>query len=72
MIAEVKGFALLHGFRGRPRGDLAALAEALVALSTLATRPEVEECEINPLIVRGEGDGVVAVDAVAWLRGGDA
>lgn len=68
MIAEVKGFALLRGFRGRPWGDLDALAEALVALSTLAMQPGVAECEINPLIVRGKGEGVVAVDAVAWLR----
>jgi acyl-CoA synthetase (NDP forming) len=68
MIDEVKGFALLRGFRGRPRGDLDALAEALVALSRLAMQPGVAECEINPLIVRRETEGVVAVDAVAWFR----
>ncbi|MGI4806684.1 MAG: acetate--CoA ligase family protein, partial [Janthinobacterium lividum] len=68
MIAEVKGFALLRGFRSRPRGDLDALADALVALSQLALRPEIAECEVNPLIVRREGEGVVAVDAVAWRR----
>ena len=68
MIAEVKGFALLRGFRSRPRGDLDALAEALVALSQLALRPDIAECEVNPLIVRREGEGVVAVDAVVWRR----
>ncbi len=66
MIAEVKGFALLRGFRGRPRGDLDALAEALVALSQLALRPDIAECEVNPLMVRREGEGIVAVDAVVW------
>jgi len=69
MIDEVKGFALIKGFRGRPRGDVGGLARAIVALSELAIRPDlaVRECEINPLIVRRAGDGVVAVDAVAWI-----
>ena len=33
MIAEVKAFATLKGFRGKPAGDLDALAKAIVALS---------------------------------------
>src|SRR5207245_1456224 len=36
MIAEVKGARLLQGFRGRPAGDLEALADALVRVSYLA------------------------------------
>jgi acetate---CoA ligase (ADP-forming) len=65
MIAEVKGLKALAGFRGKPAGDLDALADALVALSQLATRePGVVEAEINPLIVRESGQGVVAVDAL--------
>lgn len=65
MIAEVAGFALLRGFRGRPPGDLGALAAAVVAMSQLATHPALLECEVNPLIVMEKG--VVAVDAVAWM-----
>ena len=38
MIAEVRGLAALAGFRGRPKGDLDALAQAIVALSQLARR----------------------------------
>jgi acyl-CoA synthetase (NDP forming) len=64
MIAELKGAALLSGFRGRPAGDLEALARAIAALSQLASDPTVVEAEINPLIVRAEGQGVVAVDAL--------
>jgi len=67
MIAEVRGLAPLKGFRGRPRGDLDALARALAALSQLAHDPAVAEAEINPLIVRT--DGVVAVDALVKLAG---
>jgi acetate---CoA ligase (ADP-forming) len=64
MIAEVRGIAALAGFRGRPAGDLDALANAIVALSGLASDPTIVEAEINPLIVRAHGEGVVAVDAL--------
>lgn len=66
MIGEVRALQALQGLRGKPRGDLQALAEAISALSQLALRPElgVNEAEINPLIVGGEGQGVVAVDAL--------
>jgi acyl-CoA synthetase (NDP forming) len=64
MITEVKGMAALTGFRGRPAGDLDALARAIVALSQLASDPAVSEAEINPLIVRPQGQGVMAVDAL--------
>jgi acyl-CoA synthetase (NDP forming) len=67
MIAEVRGFALLSGYRGKPAGDLEALAQAIVALSQLAREQTVIEAEINPLIVQPAGRGVVAVDAVVRL-----
>lgn len=69
MIDEVKGLAPIRGYRGLPRGDLAALARAIVALSQLAClvgRPIVE-AEINPLLVREAGAGVVAVDGLVVL-----
>jgi acetate---CoA ligase (ADP-forming) len=68
MIAEVRGFAPLRGYRNAPRGDLEALAHAVVTHSQLAARPEVLEAEINPLIVKAEG--VVGVDALVVLRKG--
>ena len=69
MMDEVRGFAVLRGYRGRPPGDIDALAEAIAALSALAglSRPAVLEAEINPLIVRLAGQGVVAVDGVVRL-----
>lgn len=68
MIAEVRGFEPLRGYRDAPRGDLEALARAVVAHSQLAARPEVLEAEINPLIVKA--DGVVGVDSLVVLRDG--
>jgi hypothetical protein len=49
------------------------MAQALVALSQLAIAdgPAVAEAEVNPLIVRPKGEGVVAVDALGEIRVGD-
>src|SRR5262245_50467480 len=69
MITEVRGLATLKGFRGNPKGDLDAFAQAIVSLSRLADDPAIIEAEINPLIVRAAGEGVVAVDAVVRLAG---
>lgn len=70
MIEEVKGLAVIRGYRGLPRGDLAALAQAVSAFSQLAGLPDVAEAEINPLIVKREGAGVVAVDGLVIRHGG--
>jgi len=68
MIAKVKGLALVRGYRKLPRGDIQALARAVVAVSRLALLADqpVAEAEINPLMVRS--DGVVAVDGLIVLR----
>ncbi len=65
MIAAVRGLQTLAGWRGLPRGDLAALARAVVAFSKLAAREDIAEAEINPLIVGAEGAGVTVADA--WV-----
>jgi acetate---CoA ligase (ADP-forming) len=63
MIAQVTGLKVLTGYRGAPAGDVAALADAVVALSRLATgQPSVIEAEANP--VRVQSSGVVALDAL--------
>jgi acyl-CoA synthetase (NDP forming) len=69
MIGEVAALKALSGYRGRPPGDLDALAQALVSLSQLAVHdgPAVAEAEVNPLIVRPKGEGVIAVDALVRL-----
>lgn len=66
MIEEVRGLASIRGYRGSRRGDLDALAKAVSALSQLSEldRPKVLEAEINPLVVKAEGEGVIAVDGV--------
>lgn len=68
MIDEVKGLAVIRGYRGMPVGDRTALARAVSAMSQMAFIEEVSEAEINPLMVKGEGEGVIAVDGLIVRR----
>ena len=70
MVEEVRGLAVVRGYRGLPRGDCEALARAVAAMSQLALLEgrTVTEAEINPLIVKPEGEGVVAVDGLIVFR----
>jgi acetate---CoA ligase (ADP-forming) len=65
MVGEVKGLRALAGWRGLPRGDLDALARAVVSLSRLAARDDVAEAEVNPAIIGPEGEGITVADA--WV-----
>jgi len=68
MIAEVKGAALLNGYRGRPALDVGALADALARVSLLIAdhADRIAEIDVNPLFVREKG--VVAADALIVLK----
>jgi acyl-CoA synthetase (NDP forming) len=70
MILRLKAVAVLRGARGRPPADIPAAAEALAALSRFIAEnaDKYAEIDINPLIVRPEGQGAVAVDAVLVER----
>jgi acyl-CoA synthetase (NDP forming) len=65
MVAEIRAMKPLAGWRNLPRGDLDALARAIVAISRLAALDGVQEAEINPLIIGREGEGVTVADA--WV-----
>jgi len=69
MLGELKLSKLLASFRGQPAADAGALAETALALGRflLDHRGAIEDIEINPLMVRRNGSGAVAVDVrVAW------
>jgi acetate---CoA ligase (ADP-forming) len=66
MIADLRISKIIEGFRGGPRGDAVALADAIVAMSHMAEHKDtpVLEGEVNPLLVLPEGHGVCAVDGL--------
>jgi hypothetical protein len=66
MLKSLKAFAVLDGARGRRRTDLVAAARAIAALSRFAVAhaDTVSEIDINPLLLKAEGEGAVALDAL--------
>ena len=68
MIAEIKGAALLTGYRGQPPLDVAALADTLARVSLLISdhADRIAEIDVNPLFIREQG--VVAADALFVLK----
>lgn len=71
MLRELKAFPLLDGFRGRPKADVGAACRAIAAFSAaaLALGAAGMEAEINPLLVKAEGQGVVVLDALVTRAG---
>ncbi|MEF7612516.1 acetate--CoA ligase family protein [Aquincola sp. MAHUQ-54] len=69
MAQSLTAWPLLDGFRGRPKADVAALVDAIVAFSRMAAQlgDRLVEAEINPLFVMPQGQGVCAADGVAVL-----
>jgi acetyltransferase len=64
MLEKLRGYKVLEGVRGQGPRDIDALVKAMVGLSDIfaAHREYLSDMEINPIMLRAEGDGVVAVD----------
>lgn len=59
MIEEIKGYALLKGYRGHS-ADVPALRDLLLKISDLVMEnPEIKEMDLNPVFVYHEGYKVV-------------
>ena len=69
MAQDLKTWPLLDGFRGRPKADVEALVDAIVAFSGMAAQlgERLVEAEINPVFVLPQGQGVRAADGVVVL-----
>lgn len=70
MVLRLKAADILRGARGRKPADIEAVARAIAALSRFIVdhADRYAEIDINPLIVREAGKGVVAVDALLVKR----
>ncbi|CAM5741830.1 Trans-feruloyl-CoA synthase FCS1 [Streptomyces afghaniensis] len=67
MLDGLRGRALLDGVRGRPPADLDALVEVVLRAQRMALElgDQLAELDINPLMVLPQGQGAVALDALA-------
>jgi len=70
MIGELRAWPMFTGIRGQKPRDVEALAQVLKTVSEFAwlLRDRIEEMDINPLLVRPAGFGVVAADALIVSR----
>ena len=65
-LYSLKGFSLLNGFRGRPKGDIESVIQSIKSIASYAEAnyENILELDINPLLVLPEGKGSVAADAL--------
>jgi acetyl-CoA synthetase len=69
-LGKLKLARLLAGYRGRPPADVAALVQTALACTRYAAAnlERLVELDLNPVIVRPQGSGAVAVDALIRLE----
>ena len=65
-LRKLKTWPLLTGYRGGPPADIGAVIDTIEAVARFAAahEPALQELDINPLIIRPEGKGAVAADAL--------
>jgi acyl-CoA synthetase (NDP forming) len=62
MVSEIKGHALLEGYRGQKPVDIASLENLIVKVSEFIEKnPDIKELDLNPLFA--DGKDIVAADA---------
>ncbi|RLE35366.1 CoA-binding protein, partial [Candidatus Acetothermia bacterium] len=66
LIAQTRVSRLLRGFRDRPPGDEQALVRTLIQVGRFALdwQDRIHTVDINPLLVRPQGKGVIVADAL--------
>jgi len=67
LLSSLRIWPILRGARGLERADTTAVVAAVMRLQSLFKDSPVIEIDINPLIVRKDGCGAVAADALISL-----
>ncbi|WP_424945737.1 acetate--CoA ligase family protein [Candidatus Spongiihabitans sp.] len=69
-LKKLKTWPLLNSFRGRPLADVDKVVDTALAIANLVQqrKDDIVELEINPLMVKGRRQGVVAADALVRMR----
>ena len=67
MIRDIKGYALLKGYRGKEPVDISSLEDMLLKVSDFVEQnPEIREIDLNPIFAYS--NGALAVDARVILE----
>jgi hypothetical protein len=69
-LAQLAVAKLLNGFRAEPRGDTPALVDLVLGIARYASAhvEHLVELDVNPVIVRPNGLGAVAVDSLIRIK----
>ena len=69
-ISKLRANKLLKGWRGQPEADSEQLVETVMSFEKFVKSniDYLAGCEVNPLIVRPSGKGVVAADALIMMK----
>ncbi len=69
-LGRLKCAPLLNGFRGAPPADLNAATDVILSVAGMLEKDpsSIIELDINPLLLKAEGQGVVAADALISLN----
>jgi len=69
-LAGLRMAPLFAGVRGEPPMDVAALAEAAVAVGRMMAEasPRILSLDLNPVLLGSAGEGYAVVDAVAIVE----
>jgi acyl-CoA synthetase (NDP forming) len=70
LLAELKSAPLFAGYRGKPKADIPAAVDAILAIQqfAIARSEHLLELDVNPLLLCAEGKGVFAADALIVLQ----
>ncbi len=71
-VAALRVSNLMAGYRNKPKGDVDAVVEAVLAIQSFAEAHagRLLELDVNPLMVRPKGFGAVAADVLIRLAEG--
>ena len=66
VLSQLKSSPLLAGYRGKPKADINAAVDAIMAIQqyAISTSNQLLELDVNPLLLCADGKGVFAADAL--------
>jgi acyl-CoA synthetase (NDP forming) len=69
-VKRLKSAPLLEGYRGRPKADIDATVQAILAIQqyAIANSGSLLELDVNPLLIGAQDEGVFAADALIVLQ----
>jgi hypothetical protein len=69
-LLMLKSAPLLDGYRGKPKADVTATIDAIMAIQAyaIAKADSLVELDVNPLLIGPQNTGVFAADALILLK----